>query len=71
MIFNSGGCAYCGSPIEEGQRWVREKVYEPAFTGRDPFYRRYHADLFPGHGLSCWEKNELEVEIARIKACAA
>jgi hypothetical protein len=48
-------CAYCGSPIISGERWVREKIYEP-FTANGPRYHRYHADLFAGQELSCWEK---------------
>jgi len=64
-------CGYCGTEIELGQRWVREKVYQPTLTDREATYRRYHAELFPGHALSCWEKHELEAEIDRIKACAA
>lgn len=61
-------CACCGSPIEAEQRWVREKVYEPAFTGRDPSYRRYHAELFAGQQLSCWEKHQMETQTDRITA---
>ena len=68
MIIAANKCAYCGSPIEEGQRWVREKIYEVAFTGRDPRYHRYHAELFEGQELSCWEKHEMEKEVARIAA---
>jgi hypothetical protein len=72
MIFNyTSGCAYCGSPIGSGHRWVREKIYERAPVDGTVNYRRYHADLFPGHELSCWQKHELEVEIARIKAYVA
>lgn len=26
---NYSRCACCGAAIEEGQRWVREKVFEP------------------------------------------
>jgi len=68
---NCSRCAYCGSSIEEGQRWVREKIYQPAFVGRDPNYRRYHSDLFAGQELSCWEKHQMEAENARITARAA
>jgi len=68
MIIIANKCAYCGSPIEEGQRWVREKIYEPTLGGRDPRYRRYHAELFEAQELSCWEKHEMEREIVRIAA---
>jgi hypothetical protein len=37
-------CAQCAAEIEAGQRWVREKVYEPALAGREPRYRRYHVE---------------------------
>jgi hypothetical protein len=57
-------CAYCLSPIVSGQRWVREKIYELS-TGDGPRHRRYHADLFADETLSCWEKHEMELEIAR------
>jgi hypothetical protein len=64
-------CAYCGSPIDEEQRWVREKIFEPAFFGLDPTYLRYHAELFAGQELSCWEKHEMETENSRITERAA
>jgi hypothetical protein len=57
-------CAHCRSLIVSGQRWVREKVYEPS-TNNSPHYRRYHVDLFVDQELSCWEKHEMELEIAR------
>ena len=56
FICSSQECAYCQSPIESEQRWVREKIYEPALNGRDPSYRRYHAEVFAGQEVSCWEK---------------
>ena len=68
--FTPHECAYCRSPIESGQRWVREKIYEP-FTANGPRYRRYHADLFGREDLSCWEKHEMEQEVARTAARAA
>lgn len=51
-------CAHCAAEIEEGQRWVREKVYEPVLDGREPRYRRYHADR---QELSCWEAHLLQL----------
>ena len=71
MIIYCSKCAYCGSQIEEGHRWVREKVYESAFTGRDPRYQRFHAELFLGQELSCWERHQIEAQTARITARAA
>ena len=59
-------CAYCGAPLEQGERWVREKVYEPALVEGVPNYRRYHADLFNGQELSCWEKHLVETELHRV-----
>jgi hypothetical protein len=58
-------CAYCRSSIVPGQRWVREKIYDPALNGRDASYHRYHADLFVGQEASCWEKHQMEQDIAR------
>jgi hypothetical protein len=58
-------CAFCLSPIVSGQRWVREKIYDPALNGREPSYRRYHAEPFTGQEGSCWEKHQMEEEIAR------
>jgi hypothetical protein len=64
-------CTYCRSPIEPEQRWVREKIYEPAVNDRDPSYHRYHAEVFAGQEVSCWEKHKMELEIARMTARAA
>jgi hypothetical protein len=64
-------CAHCRSPIASDQRWVREKIYDPAPNGRDPRYYRYHAEPFAGEDISCWEKHQLEKEIARTNSLAA
>jgi hypothetical protein len=63
-------CAYCRSPIVSGQRWVREKIYDPAPNGRDPSYRRYHAELSAGQEISCWEKHRMKTENGRTHAHA-
>jgi hypothetical protein len=68
MIANR--CAYCQSAIVSEQRWVREKIYDPTLNGRDASYRRYHAEPF-GQELSCWEKHQVEQEIAPNTAYAA
>ncbi|HTP67948.1 MAG TPA: hypothetical protein VMJ35_03520 [Dongiaceae bacterium] len=68
-VSSSHECAYCRSLIVSGERWVREKIYAP-YTEDGPHYRRYHADLFRDEGLSCWEKHEMELEIARIARTA-
>ena len=49
--------------------WVREKIYEP-FTASGPRYHRYHADLFAGEEVSCWEKHLMAQEIARTARAA-
>jgi hypothetical protein len=61
-------CSYCRSQIAAGQRWVRVKIYESAYTAGGPHYLRYHADLFAKEGVSCWEKHQMELEIARTAA---
>ena len=72
MVMNSPQqCAYCRSPIEPGDRWVREKIYESAPNGNTPHYFRYHADLFVGEEISCWEKHQMELEVSRITPRAA
>ena len=68
-VITSHECAYCQSTIISGQRWVREKIYEPS-TDKDPHYRRFHADLFVDEGLSCWERHQMELETARAARTA-
>jgi len=50
---------------------VREKIYESAPNGNGPSYFRYHAEVFAGQEVSCWEKHQMELEIARTIARAA
>ena len=64
-------CDYCRSSIVSGQRWVREKIYDPALNGHDPSYRRYHSEPLAIQEGSCWEKHQMEREIARTTAYAA
>jgi hypothetical protein len=71
FICSTQDCAYCRSPIGSSERWVREKIYEPALAHCGPRYHRYHADLFTGEELSCWEKHQVEAEISRAGARAA
>ena len=71
FICNSNECAYCRSPIAAGQRWVRVKIYESAYTAGGAQYLRFHADLFAVEEVSCWEKHQMELEIARTAARAA
>jgi hypothetical protein len=64
-------CGYCRFPIAPGQRWVREKVYDSTSqNGREPIYQRYHAEVFAGETLSCWEKHQMDQETARISRTA-
>jgi hypothetical protein len=63
-------CAHCRGTIASGERWVRVKIYEPTLVGQDARYRRYHADLFDGEEVSCWEKHQIAV-IAQTTARAA
>jgi hypothetical protein len=39
--------------------------------GDGPRYHRYHADLFSGEEVSCWEKHLVQQEIGRMTARAA
>ena len=43
--------------------------YDPALNS--PSYNRYHSEVFAGQGVSCWEKHQMEREIARTTAYAA
>ena len=61
-------CTHCGAEIETGQRWVREKVYEPTLAGLEPQYRRYHAEPFGEQELSCWERHLLQADSGRLAA---
>jgi hypothetical protein len=61
-------CAHCSAEIEAEQRWVREKVYEPALDGRVPRYHRYHAEPFDGQELSCWQRHLLQADRDRLAA---
>jgi hypothetical protein len=58
-------CDYCQCSIVAGQRWVREKLYDPRSTDRDAAYRHFHAEVFGGEEVSCWEKYWMEREVAR------
>ena len=70
IAYCASRCAYCQSPIVSGQRWVQEKIYDPALDGRDASYVPYHSEPFTGQEESCWEKHKMEQEIART-TCAA
>jgi hypothetical protein len=68
---NANESAYCRSSIVPGQRWVREKVYDPASkNGREPIYQRFHVEVSAGEALSCWEKHQMGQELACISRTA-
>jgi hypothetical protein len=71
IVYLANQCAFCRSTIVSGQRWVREKIPGSALDGRDPSYHRYHAEPFGEQEGSCWEKHQMEREIARAAAYAA
>jgi hypothetical protein len=58
-------CDYCRRPISMGQRWVREKIYEPPRPNQAPAYRHFHAEPLGAQDLSCWESYWMERELAR------
>jgi hypothetical protein len=58
-------CNYCQHSIVVGQRWVREKIYDPRSTGQDAAYRHFHAEQFEGQEVSCWERYLMQREMAR------
>ena len=61
-------CDYCRGPINGDQRWVREKIFNPRPDGRDASYRHYHAEPFADQDQSCWEKHQMQRELARTAA---
>ncbi len=67
-VYNVKYCNYCRASIVDGQRWVRQKLYDPNPDRRDANYHHYHAEPFAGQSESCWEKHQLEREVARIAA---
>jgi hypothetical protein len=64
-------CAYCRSLITSEQRWVREKIHGSALNGSEPSCHRYHAEPFALQEGSCWEKHQMELDIARTTTYAA
>lgn len=68
MNDSARNCDYCRSSIAHGQRWVRQKIYDPRPESEEPRYKHYHAEPFAGERESCWEKYELQRETARKAA---
>jgi hypothetical protein len=71
IVYDARSCDYCQSSIETGQRWVREKIYDPRSDGQNPAYRHFPAETFGGQEGSCWEKHQMKREIARFAVTAA
>ena len=69
IAYCASRCAYCQFPIVSGQRWVREKIYDPAVDGRDASYLRYHSEPFAGRRKLLGEAPNLQ-EIARTTYAA-
>lgn len=65
IAYNARFCGHCQSSILAGQRWVREKIFDPRSRDQDLAYRYFHVEPFDGQETSCWEKQQLEREIAR------
>jgi hypothetical protein len=65
IVYAVKSCEYCQSSIAPGQRWVREKIYDPRTNGQDAAYRHFHAEPFDGQEASCWEKQQMMREMAR------
>jgi hypothetical protein len=66
IVYDVKSCDYCQSSIATGQRWVREKIYDPRSDGQNSAYRHFHAEPFGGQERSCWQKQQMEREIARV-----
>jgi hypothetical protein len=47
---------------------VRQKIYEPHIGNGNATYRYYHASPFAGQAESCWEKDQMEREMAQSAA---
>jgi hypothetical protein len=58
-------CNFCQHSIVVGQRWVREKIYDPRLTSQDATYRHFHAEPLEGQNVSCWERHGIEGGIAQ------
>ena len=71
IVYAVKSCEYCQSSIAVGQRWVREKIYDPRSNSQDAAYRHFHAEPFGGQEASCWEKQQMMREMARTTATAA
>jgi len=63
-------CDHCQSSIAAGQRWVRQKIYDPGSNRQNPAYLHFHAEPFPEQEGSCWEKYQMDREIARTAMTA-
>lgn len=57
MNGHSRNCAFCGSAIGPGERWVRERG---VMERQESSYRYYHIATSDSNDSSCWEKHQLE-----------
>lgn len=53
-------CAFCGSTIVPGERWVRERMRTAVPDKQESSYQYYHIALIVSAESSCWEKHQLE-----------
>jgi NMD protein affecting ribosome stability and mRNA decay len=68
IVYDVKYCDNCQSSIAAGQRWVREKIYNPRSDSQELAYHHFHAEPFGGQEASCWEKHQMGREIARTAA---
>jgi len=47
---------------------IGKRFMNPHSLGREPRHRCYHAELFEGQELSCWERHLLQLDGARLAA---
>lgn len=60
MNGHSRSCAFCGSAIVPGERWVRERMRKRVLDMQESGYHYYHIALCGSDEWSCWEKHQLE-----------
>jgi len=48
IVCDVKSCDYCQLSIATGQRWLREKIYDPRSVGQNSAYRHFHAEPIGG-----------------------